>query len=393
VARALSANGDHPTHQLLPANFRVGELYGYEGATLQPSSIGWARPEKTHRLFGSRLAQQTVKHVKYDAEYGFDPPCKQDPPEAAPVIRTHDHPWMPVRMLPGHPQQTTLFVETAKDVGFGVGAAWKARNGWKSKAMPLGKYLTEADAASFAIGMVLKDLPAILSRTDHRRAEIVTKSRLALAEIQSPHPWARRTITDARRYAKQFGEGGGAVALTWLSGSTSSNGGKIASTVAQRAVKQPPRGMRSASLSYVKQAIREKWKPMTKLDKHVKDAAKSVASRYLQLKLGHAITGAHLARIGKVEDARCWWCSSSRQTVEHLLLECRKWRRERETMIRKLGAKDITIGETPDRRNVRILSGDNAVVDVLEFIERTEVGRRLAVESNEADSWDIERLD
>jgi hypothetical protein len=74
AVRALGANGDHPTHQLLPANFRFGELYCYESATAQPSSIGWARPEKTHRVFGSRLAQQIVKHVKYDAEHGFDLP-------------------------------------------------------------------------------------------------------------------------------------------------------------------------------------------------------------------------------------------------------------------------------------------------------------------------------
>ena len=72
--RALSANGDHPTHQLLPANFRFGELHRHEGATGQPSSIGWTRPEKTHRSFGSRLAQQIVRHVSYDTEYGFQLP-------------------------------------------------------------------------------------------------------------------------------------------------------------------------------------------------------------------------------------------------------------------------------------------------------------------------------
>jgi hypothetical protein len=32
-ARALSANVDHPTHQLLPPHFRLGELYRHEGAT------------------------------------------------------------------------------------------------------------------------------------------------------------------------------------------------------------------------------------------------------------------------------------------------------------------------------------------------------------------------
>ena len=62
-------------------------------------------------------------------------------------------------------------------------------------------------------------------------------------------------------------------------------------------------------------------------------------------------------------------------------------------MIRKLSTKNNAISETPDQRNVRILFGDNATVDVLEFIEKTEVGKRLAVESDKADSWDIERLD
>jgi hypothetical protein len=46
------------------------------------------------------------------------------------------------------------------------------------------------------------------------------------------------------------------------------------------------------SLSYVEHsAVREKWKPATRLNKHVRDARKSVAARYLQLKSGHAITG------------------------------------------------------------------------------------------------------
>jgi hypothetical protein len=64
--------------------------------------------------------------------------------------------------------------------------------------------------------------------------------------------------------------------------------------------------MRSATLSYVKQAVKERWKPRTKLNKHVKDARKSVAARYLQLKSGHAITAVHLTRSGKAEDTRCW---------------------------------------------------------------------------------------
>lgn len=45
-------------------------------------------------------------------------------------------------------------------------------------AMSLGKCLTQAHAASFVIGTVLKHLLAILSRTEHRKAWIVTRSKL-----------------------------------------------------------------------------------------------------------------------------------------------------------------------------------------------------------------------
>jgi hypothetical protein len=117
AVRALSADGDHPTHRLLFPNFPVGELYGYEYDTAHPPSICWTRPEKMHRLSGSRLPQQVVKHVKYDAEHGFDLPCRQDPPESVLVINTREHSRLPVRMLPGHPQQTTLFVKNSERCG------------------------------------------------------------------------------------------------------------------------------------------------------------------------------------------------------------------------------------------------------------------------------------
>jgi hypothetical protein len=56
------------------------------------------------------------------------------------------------------------------------------------------------------------------------------------------------------------------------------------------------------------------------------------------------------------------------------------------TMIRKLSIKDITISETPDRKNFKVLFADDATVDVLEYIEKTEVGKSLAVGSHKVDS-------
>jgi hypothetical protein len=62
-------------------------------------------------------------------------------------------------------------------------------------------------------------------------------------------------------------------------------------------------------------------------------------------------------------------------------------------MVKKLKAKDITVSEAPDRRNLWILVAGNAIVDMLEFVEKTEVGNRPVSENDKVDAWDVERLD
>jgi hypothetical protein len=82
--------------------------------------------------------------------------------------------------------------------------------------------------------------------------------------------------------------------------------------------------MRSASLSYVMQLTKARWKLATGISKAINDGKKSVTTRYLQLKSSHAVAGEYLLRTKQAQDARCWWFNNSRQTVAHLLMECRK---------------------------------------------------------------------
>jgi hypothetical protein len=57
---------------------------------------------------------------------------------------------------------------------------------------------------------------------------------------------------------------------------------------------------------------------------------KLIATRYFQLKTTHTLTGTHLKRIKTVDDDRCSWCNNGeRQTVQHLLKDCKRWRQER----------------------------------------------------------------
>jgi hypothetical protein len=106
-------------------------------------------------------------------------------------------------------------------------------------------------------------------------------------------------IKDIRRKAKQVKDEGGRVVLTWLSSGSNCEGCKAVNAAAQRITRQQLKEMRSVLLSFMKQTVREKWKPTTWLNKHVKDAKKSVAARYLQLESNHAVTGVYLLRVNK----------------------------------------------------------------------------------------------
>jgi hypothetical protein len=347
----------------------------------------------THRSFGSRLAQQIARHVNYDPEYGFELPCWTEAPRTTPVLRLQGHSQMPERMRPSHSQQATLFVSAKKDTSFGVGAAWKEGNDWKTKSAPLGKYLTESEAVLFAINMVAKDLLQTLSRTNQQRAEIVTLSRPALLEVQSLRQWMLPITADIRRQTQRVEEEGGRVVLTWLSSDNACEGYEVADSAAERVARQQPKDMRSASMSYVKQAIKEKWKARRKINKHVENARKSVTARYLQLESGHAVVEVHLLKIDRAQDACCWWCSHSRQTVAHLILECRKWRSEREAMLQTSRSEKLMISSRRDRMDMEALFREEATTAVLRFIEATEVGKKLDNGINKYDLWDVERLD
>jgi hypothetical protein len=54
----------------------------------------------------------------------------------------------------------------------------------------LGKHITTADAAVFAIDMTTKNLISTLSKADRSRAEIVTESRAGLVAVGDKGHWA-----------------------------------------------------------------------------------------------------------------------------------------------------------------------------------------------------------
>ena len=113
-------------------------------------------------------------------------------------------------------------------------------------------------------------------------------------------------------------------------------------------------------------------------------ALKKFAMRFYQLKIGHGAVGTFLARIGLIETPECWWCGAQEQTVIHLYTKCRKWRKERRKLSKRLGQLGISWQPRPERRWLgRLLANEQAIGPVLEFLKDTEVGSREGARERE----------
>lgn len=108
-------------------------------------------------------------------------------------------------------------------------------------------------------------------------------------------------------------------------------------------------------------------------------APKRLTTRSYQLKIGHAVIGSHLKRINPIEDDRCWWCrDGERQTVGHLLKFCKRWRRQREELAKKIKKNlwyHIDLGH--------MFQDITSTERILEFLKSTEVRNRMKEKERE----------
>ena len=85
------------------------------------------------------------------------------------------------------------------------------------------------------------------------------------------------------------------------------------------------------------------------------------ATTLVRLRTGHCGLNQYLARFKKIDSPRCTYCGYETETVEHFLLECPNHWRARDTMRKRVGARQMEL---------RSLLGDRKLVSVtLEFVE------------------------
>ena len=109
----------------------------------------------------------------------------------------------------------------------------------------------------------------------------------------------------------------------------------------------------------------------------LRKALKKYAARYYQLKVGHGAVEIYLARMGRIETPQCWWCGEIEQTVGHLYTKCRRWRKARRKLVKKLDKKGIKWQAHVERRWLAdLLANEKAVAPLLRFLKAMDVGGR-----------------
>jgi len=109
-----------------------------------------------------------------------------------------------------------------------------------------------------------------------------------------------------------------------------------------------------------------------KPDGAVANSNKRLASRYRQLKTGHARTRQYLHWAKVRPDAQCWWCKCPSQTRDHLFKVCPEWKAQQ-----KIPWAEVLKGTKrwKSRWTVRDLLADRRCGRaVLDFLSSTDVG-------------------
>jgi hypothetical protein len=119
-------------------------------------------------------------------------------------------------------------------------------------------------------------------------------------------------------------------------------------------------------------------------------APKATASRYYQLKTGHAAIGTYLHKVKAQEDQACQWCQAPYERVNHYCSNVENGGRSQGDLIR---ARVQYPTDTEDAPEGRLFGDQKATKALLNFIATTEVGMgrgegiREAERTRRDDEW------
>lgn len=414
--RLLTLLDGHPTKDILPVSLRLGDGSAQPGEIPENDEI-WSLNQRVKTL-GQQLARQVSVNFSIDLAEGVEPVIHVKPAEFSGRIIIQELK-LAINEAKTGLSDLILWSDGSKLQSGGAGAAvvWKdsLTQGWNTCKSSLGKNKEILDAELWGISEALKIAlkESILRKA--RKITVYSDSQLALKQLQGSKNNAGQALSiQIFKQAKQLHAQGRELIVRWIPSHRGFSGNELADKAAKEAAaNERCQTAGWSSLTHVNRKIKEvkklevyTWHQARNEEREARSrsyfiprlkpginpvlakASKKYASRFFQLKIGHAAVGVFLARIGAVDTAECWWCGKAEQSVVHLYAECRKWRKERKVLKKELQQVGIRWQcRTENRWLAKLLANEQAITPLLKYLMTTEVGGRGGEMEKEAE-WE-----
>ena len=427
--RALKLPSNNPANSILPPTLRYGD------GNAQPdqyseNDLNWSFNRLKPLNLAQRLARKLTEKLFLDSSEGFEEAfsVKKLVFPGKIIISSKEiaefEAEMPYNGL-------VLWTDGSKiDSGTsGAGIVWKSSQKWLKKSIALGHLKETFDAELFGILEALKIAVKEKKRESFTTLTIFSDSETAIKRIQNDELGPGQAIAkEIIQLAQKFINEGISVFIRWVPGHMNIEGNEKADYSAKKAANQSKNAFIDGycSFSHINRLIKRqksedtrKWllnkqekryisiNQRFKLDlnsslranKEIFTIQKGLSSRFFQLKIGHAITAVYLKRIKKSLFSNCWWCNHRNQTIEHLIFECREWRKQRQKFYKDLKDSKMSIPTIFNKDTKTELFNDpQAFRAILAFLNATKIGIKPLYEEEEEenrrnlDSWNLDSI-
>ncbi|EEA25695.1 conserved hypothetical protein [Talaromyces marneffei ATCC 18224] len=319
---------------------------------------------------------------------------------------------------------TTLWSDGSRQdngrTGAGVALQIVPEAPWEHLELPMGTGFEVFDAELMGVASALE---WALERHLPGPIHVLLDAQNAIKRLQSTEPGAGQSLAlRAHMAASRLRLSGRPVTIQWVPGHNGVEGNEQADQAAKPAASKPAGpGFEGLSLAYVRRACTEARRAAVEnwarenavqgahrrgraykmprgwgLDRIGAKAPKRVASRYYQLKTGHAPIGTYLHRIKARDSPECRACGELRETVSHILFKCRGRRGPRRILYKGLADAGVPLPTAAeDAPEARLFSEPKATTALLQFVASANLFRdkeQAAREAELGDHWGWEAL-